>query len=428
MKIFLLPRPFTLLFSLLLFFPPLQTVAQKKCPKVTDLKADQITDYSAQLSWTGADEHTVFQISVKHGNGTSPFKYDLETDATSMTVDDLQPGSAYRFQIKAKCDQGSSGSSGWFDFETTGDAASENDSTGQPGKCPKASNLAVIDVTDTTATLTWLGNPENTSYRVDVHQKEHTPQYKRSEVVDTTFLEVEGLEPGGNYKFRVKSECEKNAGGSSSWINFTTTGGDSTFNQCPKPTNLSVLAVTDSSALLTWIARDSVTKFTLEVKSFEQTPSFSYTEMLEDTFKLVEGLAADGNYQFRVVATCLDGSTSGSSDWSKFRTLMREDTSETEQGTMEEQDTTTNTTAPLVTFPNPVGETLNVDLPAEELGYITYILLSDINGRVVYSTIVEGVLKVNQATIPMQDLPDGLYKLQVRSVDYLETKTILVHH
>ncbi len=399
--------------------------AQKKCPKVENLAADGITETSADLSWEGSDDHKVYQISVKHQGGSSPFKYDTETDGTSLTVYGLSPGNAYRFQVKAKCEQGSSGASGWYAFDTPGDPEAGGDSTESKGRCPKASNLAVLDVTDTTVTLSWLGNEENIAYRVDVHQKEHTPQFRLSEIVDTTILEVEGLVPGGNYKFRVKADCDKNSAGSSSWINFTTTGGDTTFNNCPKPTNLSVLEVTDSSALLTWIARDSVDEFMIDVKSFEQTPSFSLSETTEDTFYLVEGLAPEGNYQFRVVATCKDGSTSGSSDWSKFRTLPKADTTD---GNGMEEPVDTPAVAPLVTFPNPVAETLIVDLPEEDLGFVTYILLSDINGRIVYNEILEGTVKAEQVRIPMQDLSNGLYKLQVRSTGYLETKTILVQH
>lgn len=86
------------------------------------------------------------------------------------------------------------------------------------------------------------------------------------------------------------------------------------------------IEVTDSSALLSWIIQDSATSFKVDVKSGSQTTYYSNTINTPDTFYLALGLEPMGNYKFRVVATCTDGSTSGSSDWSNFRTLGLRDT------------------------------------------------------------------------------------------------------
>ena len=370
------------------------------CPKATDLQASEITETSALLSWEGGEEVEKYSVDVKHGSQTKPFSFSTSTSETTVSVDGLSPGSTYRFRVMTKCDKGSGGSSQWKEFTTAGEKEDDGPgNSGNNGPCPKASNLAIQEITDTTATLTWLGNDENVSYKVDVQSKEHTAHYRYSETTDTTFVFVEGLEPGGNYKFRVKAACEKNSAGSSSWINFTTTGGDSTFQQCPKPTNLSVVEVTDSSALLKWTAKDSVESFELDVKSYEQTPSFSFNTTLEVDSFLVEGLVADGKYHFRVVATCTDGSTSGSSDWSKFRTLPSENdegeetTGETPDELQESDlaDTLNTIASNLTTFPNPASSEMNVKVPKEELGPVTSVILTDISGRIVYETKIEGI-------------------------------------
>ena len=327
----------------------------EKCPDLADLAAVDISDTSATLTWNNDPAYVSFKVTVMHTPQQANYKWSGTTSDTSVTITDLRPGRKYRFRVQASCDKGKSNSQ-WVTFGTTG-----IDSTGH-GRCPKASNLAVLDVTDTSATLTWLGNPENVQYQVDVHQKEHTPQYRLSETVDTTALEVTGLSPGGNYKFRVKASCEKNSAGSSSWINFVTTGGDTTFNQCPKPRNLSVLEVSDTSALLSWVARDSAVSFDLEIKSFQGTPSYHFDTTLVDTFYFVSDLQPEGNYHFRVKANCTDTSSSGSSDWSKFRTL--EDTSSESISTE-----VTTQAASISTFPNPVSEEFNIQLPTEKLGH-----------------------------------------------------------
>ncbi len=401
--------------------------AQNDCPKVDGLSATNIGDHSADLSWNSNDSHTEYTVDVMHGQGTSNFKWSTKTTEAQTSVDGLVPGSKYRYRTRAKCEKGSSGSTKWFEFTTTGEkpddgkGGGKKDDEDKGGRCPKASNLAVIEVSDTCVTLTWLGNEENVSYLVDVHSKEHTPQFKLSETVnDTNVLRVCELEPGGNYKFRVKASCERNKAGSSSWINFVTTGGDTTFNQCPKPRNLSVLETSDTSALLSWVARDSALYFHLEVKSFEGTPSFHFDTMLVDTFYLIDDLEPEGNYHFRVRATCNDSTTSGSSDWSKFRTL--EDTSEN----LTEETVETSAEAVVNTFPNPTQSELSVVLPLERLGATTYVVLSDLSGRVVYQNTYQEVPSEEMLNIPTEGLNTGIYKLLIRSIGFEETKTIVI--
>ncbi|MCB0664733.1 MAG: fibronectin type III domain-containing protein [Saprospiraceae bacterium] len=409
----------------------------QKCPKADQLSAGNITETSATLSWSGGDEVVSYKVDVKHGLQSNPFSWSTSIDQTSTTVEGLNPGSNYRFRVMTKCDKGSGGSSKWVDFTTVGSSQDTSANGGGPannGPCPKPSNLAILEIDDTSAVLGWLGNEENITYQVDVKQMQHTDTYKLSETTDTTILEIDGLEPGGNYKFRVKAKCEKNSSGSSSWINFTTTGGDSTFQQCPKPTNLSVPEVTDSSALLTWIAKDSVKNFTLDVKSYQGTPSFSFSTTIEEDSFWVEGLVADGDYHFRVVAHCSDTSGSGSSDWSKFRTLPGSDSTsvDTMATTPDDEPVDSNSVVQaeklIATFPNPAEESVTVELPTEDLGFLTQVILSDLTGRVVYQMRLEGVPSEKQLPISVNKLRDGLYKLIIRSVDFHQTSTILVQH
>lgn len=434
MKMFINPLPLSIIVFLFLTSKSSLLGQGNNCPKASSLEASQITETSATLSWDGSEEVEKYNVDVKHGTGTKPFSHSTTTTETSITVDGLLPGSTYRFRVMTKCDKGSGGSSQWKEFTTAGDKEdSDTGNGGSNGPCPKASNLAIEEITDSTATLTWLGNDENVSYKVDVQSKEHTTHYKYSEDTDTTVVMVEGLEPGGNYKFRVKASCEKNSAGSSSWINFSTTGGDSTYQQCPKPTNLSVLEVTDSSALLTWTAKDSVESFSLDVKSYEQTPSFRFNTTLEVDSFLVEGLSADGKYQFRVVATCTDGSTSGSSDWSKFRTLPAEEETEDESSTDDPQesdltDSLNTVSANLTTFPNPASSEMHIKVPKEELGQVTNLILTDLSGRIVYETKIEGIPQQENIPIQVGELRSGVYKLMMVSDNFKKSSTIFINH
>ncbi|NND09061.1 MAG: hypothetical protein HKN87_22035 [Saprospiraceae bacterium] len=386
---------------------------QGKCPDIQELTAIDVSDTGATLSWLGNESHRSYKVDVIHAPQNPNFKWSTRTSDTAVTLTNLSPGRTYRFKVQVSCAKGKS-NSGWHTFTTTG-----VDSSGH-GRCPKASNLAVLDVTDSSVVLSWLGNPENVVYLVDVHQKEHTAQYRLSEIVDTTILAVEGLEPGGNYKFRVKAECERNKAGSSSWINFVTTGGDSTYNQCPKPRNLSVLEVSDTSALLNWVPRDSFTSFHLNIKSIEGTQHYAFDTTLTDTFFLATDLSPDGNYHFRVVTECSDTSTSGSSDWSKFRTLAEDANENIVEATPEFE-------ASIATFPNPVEDNFMVELPLEDIGFRTTITLVNLDGQVVSQRILEETPKSPLQPLDVKGLRPGLYKLVVRSVGGFEDhQTIIV--
>jgi hypothetical protein len=407
-----------------------------KCPKPQNLEVIELTDTSALLSWSGNTDHETYKVDLMQGQGTASFKWSTTTADTSILVEDLLPGSNYRFRVKASCEKGK-GNSAWFNFTTTGEKIDSK------GKCPKASNLAITEVTDTTVMLSWLGNEENAEYQVDVKSKNHTNSFNLTEMTSDTFLFVEALSPGGNYHFRIKANCSQNSGGSSSWIDFSTTGGDTLFQQCPKPVNLSVLEVTDTSALLTWISKDSVLNFSVDVKSGEQTPSYSLNIVTEDTFLLVDDLEPNGNYKFRVVAMCADTATSGSSDWSKFRTLPTPDP------TNEEETMETALTAPpqsvnlvkssealssddissenLNAYPNPADQEFVLNLPNEKLGYLTILQLTNLDGQIVFNEIIKGKPE-SSFVIPVASLKDGVYNLTIRSVNFSENRRILIFH
>lgn len=428
----------------------LNTLAQK-CSSPTNLQAGSITDNSAVLSWDGSPENLTFSVDVMHSGGTTAFKWSTTTSETSVMVDGLEAGSEYRFKVQANCDKGK-GNTNWVTFTTTGEKV-----TG-PGPCPKATNLAVRDVTDSTVVLTWLPSAQHVDFQVDVKSKNQTPSYNFSQVTTDTFVNVEGLEPGGNYHFRVKASCEKNSAGSSDWIDFSTTGGDTTFNQCPKPKNLSVLEVTDSSALLSWIIQDSATSFKVDVKSGSQTTYYSNTINTPDTFYLALGLEPMGNYKFRVVATCTDGSTSGSSDWSNFRTLGLRDTTVVDStgstDTTRVVDSLTVQSSPLTSqvvnkptksqrgndnrknnaaetihisfYPNPADQQLSVQIPADRTQHQVTVQLSNLEGRPVLIRQVKDPRE--DILLDVGNLKEGLYQLTVRSGTYLDSKKVFISH
>lgn len=414
----------------------------QKCADPTNLTATNITETSATLNWTGVAAHLSFAVDVMHAAQTANFKWNTSTTSTSVDVQGLEPGSTYRFKVQASCEKGK-GNSAWVEFTTAGEKTSGpgsgdkgNDS---PGPCAKATNLAVREVTDSTVILTWKKDSTHLTYRLDVKSKEHTPHYNKTYDLQDTFKLIEGLAAGGNYHFRVMAECAKNSAGSSAWIDFSTTGNDRSTQSCPKPKNLSILSVTDSTALLSWILQDSVKNFFLEIRNSTATPAYYKGIQLTDTFYLATKLVANGKYRFRVKATCKDGATSGSSDWAPFTTASSsgddsESTTDDDQAVTKETEPTESTSGrtkekflTVNLFPNPVDQNLNVDIPEDQQTGTTEIQISDFSGRVVITKTISGQ-KVNRVQIPVEELENGYYQLTMRKGSVLSKQKFFIHH
>src|SRR5210317_119871 len=101
--------PLLNLFFICLF--PIWSFAEMACPKPEGLSASEITETSAILSWDANSEHVSFDIEVMHGQGTPSFKWSATASDPSILVENLTPGSNYRFKVKANCQQGKGNSS-----------------------------------------------------------------------------------------------------------------------------------------------------------------------------------------------------------------------------------------------------------------------------------------------------------------------------
>lgn len=415
-------------------------VLAQKCSEPTDLNASNITETSATLSWSGHSAHLSYNVDVMQSAQTSNFKWSTSTSGTSTEVNGLEAGSTYRFKVQATCDKGK-GQSGWVEFTTTGEKSggpgqSDGDK-GNSGPCEKATNLAVREVTDTTVLLTWKKDTSHTNYRLDVKSKNHTPHFNKTYELKDTFKLIQGLAAGGNYHFRILAECVQKSAGSSAWIDFSTTGGDTSFQQCPKPKNLSILEVTDSSALLSWIIQDSVKNFFLEIRNGTATPTYYKAATIQDTSYWAMKLSSNGHYRFRVRATCADGSTSGSSDWAPFTTLASGEVSGDDSSTVSDPlspDGKSNSQkqrkekfVSVSVFPNPVDQVLNIAVPEEKQSDLTEIQLSDFSGKIVYQGKFDGQ-NIQKVQIPVNEFKNGYYQLTMRRGAILSKQKFFIFH
>ena len=174
-----------------------------------------------------------------------------------------------------------------------------NSSADAPAVCAKPTSLAVTDITETGAKLTWSGDAE--SYDVKLGEN------GTSTNVTTASYTFTNLTSGTQYTAYVRANCE-DIDDPSAWasINFTTEEETVT---CDKPTALTIVDSTETTVKISWtgtaskysVQRDNETAVEVTTNSYEFT-----------------NLTAGSTYSVKVKSICGENSES---DWSDALTI-----------------------------------------------------------------------------------------------------------
>ncbi len=182
---------------------------------ISDIAVKDITENGATITWTTdkpADSQVEFGKSSSYGSLTI-----LDKDAATghqVTLDNLSPGSTYYFRAKSSI-AGFNAVSSAETFKTTGSAPTSN---------VIISGVAVSDITDTGATITWTTDKPSTS-QVEYGKSSSFGSLTTLDNTNNTdhSVDITGLTPGTSYSFRAKSSIAGfNAVSSTS--TFKTTG------------------------------------------------------------------------------------------------------------------------------------------------------------------------------------------------------------
>ncbi len=205
--------------------------------------------------------------------------------------------------------------------------------------CEPPGEINVLDITSTTATITWTPVEGASKYEVNVEDGENNniPFEVEHELSGLTFT-VNGLSPGLNYHAKVRTYCSDDKSDWSEDINFTAGEGDSGGadggtggSACDIPTGLSISNNTGSSVTLQWSSAAGAINYEVEIEDDENTPLFNQEFRTSGLSQEVSGLTPGGSYKFKVKSEC----SSGSSDHSPwfFFTAGDDDSGGADDGT-----------------------------------------------------------------------------------------------
>ncbi len=191
------------------------TIGVVICYAPSGLWTNSITETSANLDWTSVSG--AYSYDLQYRLAGSVIWTDVPGGPFTETwhvITGLSPGTHYEWRVRSNCHTGYSEWSNIAYFSTLGVS------------CLAPESTATTDITETSATFTWLSVPGAQTYSVQTRVPNGTwSNAPGSPYSDTTVI-LGGLIPGTTYHWRVRANC--GTGDYSAWtspLSFTTSGG-----------------------------------------------------------------------------------------------------------------------------------------------------------------------------------------------------------
>lgn len=177
------------------------------CNDVSNLTVTNITENSADLSWTENGTATSWQIEYGEENFTQGTGTFAVTSDNPYGLNGLNASEDYEFYVRAIC--GAGDTSGWvgpFGFATNDPAV----------ECELPTNLTATNITDNSADLGWTENGSATSWQIEYGEEDFDQGEGNLVVTSDNPYTVTGLEEDEDYEFYVRAICAN--GDTTDWV------------------------------------------------------------------------------------------------------------------------------------------------------------------------------------------------------------------
>ncbi len=262
------------------------------CGIPSGLNTSSITSSSATCAWTTVSGATSYKVQYRTAGSTT--WSSANTASTSISINNLLPGSVYEWQVQANCSSGSSAFT-----------ASANFTTATIVTCGVPAGMNTSAITTTSATFSWTGVTGAVTYLVQ-YRIAGTASWTMS-LTATTSFQAQFLSPGTNYEWQVQANCSAGASAFTASTNFTTTA----VATCGVPSVMNTTSITTTSATLSWTGMTGAMTYLVQ---YRITGSTSWTSSLTASTSLQVGNLSPGtNYEWKVQTNCSGGSSAFSS-------------------------------------------------------------------------------------------------------------------
>lgn len=266
-------------------------------PVISNVRAQNITDTGADILWETDISSTSFVdygTTVSYGStasvGGSTFNH-------SVPLSSLTPGTLYHYRVRSAGSGTSETVSGDFTFTTT-------DST-----APVITNVQAVDITGTTARITW-DTDEDADSRVDYGFSEPYPNFVfNGTLTNAHSLNLTGLTPNSTYRYRVTSKDASS--NSSTSVEFTFVTLDTVP---PVISSITVTNITTSSAQVNWTTDELANSRVDYGTTISYGSTVAETGLVANHQVLIASLVPNTLYHFRVSSHDASGNGATSTD------------------------------------------------------------------------------------------------------------------
>lgn len=183
------------------------------CPQPTDLTADEITAYTAELSWTevgSADEWEVYVVEPGANYPTDDTVGVTTEDNDPYLVEDLDADTDYTYYVRAICgDDDVSYWSGPYDFTTE-------------VSCPQPINIEITALTYESAVVTWEAGGDENEWEIGIVENGAGAPTTWETVTDDPTYTFEALDGLTDYTISIRAICSDDDNSFYTTSNFTT--------------------------------------------------------------------------------------------------------------------------------------------------------------------------------------------------------------
>lgn len=255
---------------------------------------------------------------------------------------------------------------------------------------PAPTSVAVAGITSCQATLTWIGTPNASSYKVQVKKSTSTTWSAAIDVTGSSYT-FTGLASGTSYDFQVRSSCSN--GQKSDWVKVT-----AATSGCITPTGLIVTAIGISTSSLNWDDAACATDYSFRYRMFGTT-TWTYKHPVPSNIDLT-GLFAATLYEAQVATRC------SATDSSGYTASVIWETNYFRTGAAE-------AVADLNVFPNPSTGDFSIQFNTADVSGNADIRVQNVYGQVVLHKVTTMQQGMNEQKITLDDQAPGLYLVTV---------------
>ena len=182
------------------------------CATPTNIAVASITGSKATINWTGNSCAAKYRVRYRVQGTTSWVTKVVTAPVSTKILTLLQPLTTYEYQVRTDCNSTGTIASAYSTIQTFTTICD----------CIKPTNLSVSNLTQTTATVSWVGNACAVKYRVQYRVQGTTTWTTKVVTAPTVTKTLTGLTANTIYEYRLRTDCNSTGTVNSGWTTTAT--------------------------------------------------------------------------------------------------------------------------------------------------------------------------------------------------------------